>query len=614
MRWRWLLLSVLLLLPSQVLAEGTQFNGTCATISWNANTESDLAGYYLHDRSAPTSAPATGTYGPQITSVGCPTLGLNPGQHYISLSAFDTSGNVSAESTQVPFVLVVTNSVADLRAQDIQSTQVTLAWTEVDDGAGSPAKYQVRQGSPTIDWGSAPAVSNGTCAGVVTGSSIGATKTCTVTSLTNATIYQFQLVPYRGTLGVDAVFGPLSNVLQVTTGALSSTYVTLYTDSFTRANEGPITTPWQGGYTSLGNLAINTNAVRQYTASSDDVATYNADLDANQWAQATIKTWGGTADMWGIVLVRATDPATHTAYKCTAARYAGNWSSAIEKVIAGSNTVLTSESSTTWAANDIIRCDADGSTIRMYRNGVQLLSTIDVSISGIGNAGLEIANFSGATTDLELDEFKSGTLSNRIILGSDTFTRADSTDLGTQWSWGYANRGPSQLVSNAARPLTPGVETLEAFTGASLPDDQWAQVKLTNITGSGWNGVVFALRLQDPATKTHYGIAITDQTDSNAVSIGRCIAGSCTTLQTATTTWANGDTARVEVIGSTLSVYQNDVLVTSYTDVTPITSGPRAGLGLYAESSTANVIADDWVVGGYAQTSVTPGGTDPCAC
>src|SRR5256886_15223347 len=53
----------------------------------------------------------------------------------------------------------------------------------------------------------------------VAGTAIGARRSCTVLGLTTGTAYDFELVSYRGTLMVNAVFGPLSNVASGTARA-----------------------------------------------------------------------------------------------------------------------------------------------------------------------------------------------------------------------------------------------------------------------------------------------------------------------------------------------------------------------------------------------------------
>src|SRR5207245_10873817 len=109
--------------------------------------------------------------------------------------------------------------VNHLAVAGVTGTSVTLSFTEVGDGTGQPAQYDIRYAAGTLAWSSATDVTLGTCATPVAGSAIGATRTCTVLGLQSGVTYQFQLVAFRGTLNVNAVFGALSNVASGTTSA-----------------------------------------------------------------------------------------------------------------------------------------------------------------------------------------------------------------------------------------------------------------------------------------------------------------------------------------------------------------------------------------------------------
>src|SRR3954467_5257888 len=113
----------------------------------------------------------------------------------------------------------VPGTVSDLAVSGLSDTSATLTFTEVDDGTGRPASYDVRSAVAPISWGSAESVTHGTCSTPVAGTVTGTRHTCTVTHLSAATNYQFQLVAFRGTLDVNAVFGGLSNVASGTTPA-----------------------------------------------------------------------------------------------------------------------------------------------------------------------------------------------------------------------------------------------------------------------------------------------------------------------------------------------------------------------------------------------------------
>ena len=111
-------------------------------------------------------------------------------------------------------------TVSDLAVTGATDSSVTLTFTEVTDGAGQPASYDMRYApGTTLSWGGSPSVARGTCATPVVGSAIGARRSCTVLGLAASTAYAFQLIALRGTLNQGAVFGALSNTASGTTGA-----------------------------------------------------------------------------------------------------------------------------------------------------------------------------------------------------------------------------------------------------------------------------------------------------------------------------------------------------------------------------------------------------------
>ena len=118
-------------------------------------------------------------------------------------------------------------AVGNLTVAGATDSSVTLSFTEVTDGTGQPASYDIRWAAGAISWGSATPVARGTCTTPVAGSAIGATKTCTVLGLAAGTAYQFQAIAFRGTLNVDAVFGSVSNVASGSTVASTAPVATV---------------------------------------------------------------------------------------------------------------------------------------------------------------------------------------------------------------------------------------------------------------------------------------------------------------------------------------------------------------------------------------------------
>src|SRR6267142_384302 len=113
-----------------------------------------------------------------------------------------------------PIVVTAPLTVNDLTVASVTPNTITLAFTEVDDGSGKPASYEIRYAAGTLSW------STGTAIPSLVGTTIGAKRTIVVTGLVPVTSYQFQLVSYRGVLNVSAMFGGLSNVVSATTTML----------------------------------------------------------------------------------------------------------------------------------------------------------------------------------------------------------------------------------------------------------------------------------------------------------------------------------------------------------------------------------------------------------
>jgi hypothetical protein len=129
-----------------------------------------------------------------------------------------------SEGVQGMAAVTVTNhtstepgTVTDLTVSAATDTSVTLAFTEVNDGTGKPASYDIRLAAGTLSWGSAAEVTGGSCASPGAGTAIGVMRSCSVFGLAASTAYQFQVVAFRGNLNVNAVFGALSNVAGDTT-------------------------------------------------------------------------------------------------------------------------------------------------------------------------------------------------------------------------------------------------------------------------------------------------------------------------------------------------------------------------------------------------------------
>ena len=413
-RITYLCIGLLLASCANAFAVGTQFNGSCDSFTWTQNQEQDLAGYKIYDRIDP-SAPRTlkVTLGAQISTVACSSLGLNSGQHYMSISAFDASGNESPQTADIPFVIILDNQVGDLRVTVINATDMTLAFTEVTDGLVSPASYDVRFKTPTMDWGTAASVTSGTCATPLAGVTIGATKTCTVTGLSATTPYEFQLVPFRGTIGVDAIYGPLSNVTGGTTGGSiddlgDRTIIAAFT--FTQSDGSP-GSPWEGGYstgTPTNDIQVVSNRIRGTSITQDSLMTINTALPDDQWCEIVISTITGSGSRVPRCILAANAPGSFNGYEFAALVGVSGTKTRISAWTNGQwQGNLASDNTTNWVSGDVLRAEKRGASLTLYRNGTLVLTVSDSTYSG-GRGGVIIYP-GAAVANVEVDNVRFGT-------------------------------------------------------------------------------------------------------------------------------------------------------------------------------------------------------------
>lgn len=186
-----------------------------------------------------------------------------------------------------------------------------------------------------------------------------------------------------------------------------------FTDTFTGTDAtelGTYSASWTVPLVT-GNLLINTNAVRPAVAAAYPydwgTAYNNSETYGNdQYAQAVV-TWTGTTAYVGVG-VRI--DANGAGYACVyepqngqAGIFLINYSAG--NGLSGSNLAL---DGVTWSTGDTMRCEAEGTTIRMKRNGSQTASATDATYSA-GKAGL--AATQSSTTE-RMDTFEGGNITS----------------------------------------------------------------------------------------------------------------------------------------------------------------------------------------------------------
>ncbi len=237
-----------------------------ATISWNANTEPDLAGYKIYYGTSPRTGnnPGSGVNQPlpkcglcgysSSVIVGTVTTytfnSLTNGQtYYFSVSAYDTASpaNESAFSTQVSKVITALadttapTAPTSLTASVVSSSQINLSWTASTDNVGVTG-YRVErcQGSTCTNFAQI-------------GTPTGTTYSNTGLSANTTYRYRARATDAAGNLS------SYSSIISVTTSCNSR--------SFVSGSVSPSSVTAGGSYTVSCDYGATTNAVNPVVGS-----------------------------------------------------------------------------------------------------------------------------------------------------------------------------------------------------------------------------------------------------------------------------------------------------------------------------------------------------------
>lgn len=172
------------------------------------------------------------------------------------------------------------------------------------------------------------------------------------------------------------------------------------TDNFTGTN-GQALSARTGWTVNAGSFAIQSNSLRPSAAATESGARWSGDsFSADQYAQCLIV--GTEAGRSIGVAVRVSTSGAQTWYgvylsSSTIAQFFKN--------VAGTWTQLGSDI-TGWANGQTMRIEAEGTTIRVLRNGVQVASATD---SAIANGAPGVGGWHSSTTSL-IDDWEGGNL------------------------------------------------------------------------------------------------------------------------------------------------------------------------------------------------------------
>jgi len=233
--------------------------------------------------------------------------GVGAGSATINASSAGARGTASITVSSGP-TATAPGTVSDLTTSAATDSSLSLSFTEVSDGTGAPASYEIRLAPGTITWGTAAPAVSGTCGTPLAGTSVGNKRTCTVGGLTAGTSYQFQIVAFRGTLNQNAVFGALSNVAtaatvaQMVVGAVVVSPTAIsgsigQTGQFTAAVTDPSGAPLSGqkvSWSSSSNSIVTIDSTGMAKAMGAGSATITAACGGKSGTAAVTVTGGST--------------------------------------------------------------------------------------------------------------------------------------------------------------------------------------------------------------------------------------------------------------------------------------------------------------------------------
>jgi hypothetical protein len=174
---------------------------------------------------------------------------------------------------------------------------------------------------------------------------------------------------------------------------------------------------------------------------------------------------------------------------------------------------------------------------------------------------------------------------------TDDFDRADSSDLGPDWTDQIAGIGiHSNLAARVGDPAN--TERFSYYSGAAWSDDQSSQAVLN---GGVINGRTVGLSVRASDTGGSMNAYVLYISLGVTAYIFKWIAGSPTLLQTIGSV-TNSSTFKIEVIGTTITCYENGSTIGSPQSDSDLSSG-FPGLMLSNNTDTDPALAakaDDW--------------------
>jgi len=179
------------------------------------------------------------------------------------------------------------------------------------------------------------------------------------------------------------------------------------------------------------------------------------------------------------------------------------------------------------------------------------------------------------------------------ILATDNFNRADSGNLGTNWTI-VTSMGGFTIVANEAKGTA---NCGEYYNAVIWPNDQYAQCVLKTMIATTDEGPGPRIRMA-----TNLNTAYFLQANTTEIRLYKVVSSGYTQLGSDLAGGAVNDILRLEAKGSTIIAKKNGATISTQTD-NAIASG-NAGLWDWDNSASATI--DDWEGGDFLSAAPFP--------
>lgn len=170
----------------------------------------------------------------------------------------------------------------------------------------------------------------------------------------------------------------------------------------------------------------------------------------------------------------------------------------------------------------------------------------------------------------------------------DSFTRGNSTNISTGAPFSYTeSANDAEILSNRLHPVTlNALVDVRADIDVSSTD-MFAQMTLALLNYGTSVEISIGVLVRYSSSAITYYYTFIDGTSTSATQyLGKTVAGAATDLTNVAVTVAQGDTVRLEVQGDTLVGLTNGVQRISIAGGGAVTTGTRAGVGLFLAATT----------------------------